>query len=60
MYWYYFTIHPRHPHLVEEIHHQCCKIIQFVIDLGFVYFATYTYFSARYFPWLPTAGHLRG
>lgn len=36
------------------------QIIQFVIDLGFVYFASYTYFSARYFPWLPTYGICAG
>lgn len=36
------------------------QIIQFVIDLGFIYFASYTYFSASYFPWLPTAGVCAG
>ena len=36
------------------------QIAQFVIDLGFVYFASYTYFSAQYFPWLPTKGICAG
>ena len=36
------------------------QIAQFVIDLGFVYFASYTYFSSQYFPWLPTAGMCAG
>ncbi|EMC93917.1 hypothetical protein BAUCODRAFT_214158 [Baudoinia panamericana UAMH 10762] len=36
------------------------QIVQFVIDLGFIYFASYTYFSASYFPWLLTAGICAG
>ena len=36
------------------------QIIQFVIDLGFVYFASYTYFSSTYFPWAPNVGPCAG
>jgi fatty acid elongase 3 len=36
------------------------QIIQFVIDLGFVYFASYTYFSNSYFPWAPNMGTCAG
>jgi len=36
------------------------QIIQFVIDLGFVYFASYTYFSNNYFPWAPNMGTCAG
>lgn len=36
------------------------QIIQFVIDLGFVYFASYTYFTSTYFPHMPSAGSCAG
>lgn len=36
------------------------QIIQFVLDLGFVYFASYTYFANTYFPWVPNAGTCAG
>jgi hypothetical protein len=37
------------------------QIIQFIIDLGFVYFASYTYFARNvYFPWAPNAGICAG
>lgn len=36
------------------------QITQFVIDLGFVYFASYTYFANVYFPWMPNAGRCAG
>lgn len=36
------------------------QIIQFVIDLGFVYFASYTYFTSTYFPFMPNAGTCAG
>jgi len=36
------------------------QIIQFVIDLGFVYFASYTYFSWKYFPYMPNCGSCAG
>ena len=36
------------------------QIAQFVIDLGFVYFASYTYFTSTYFPNMPSAGRCAG
>lgn len=36
------------------------QILQFVIDLGFIYFASYTYFAYTYFKWLPNAGNCAG
>lgn len=36
------------------------QIAQFIIDLGFVYFASYTYFTSVYFPWMPNAGRCAG
>ena len=36
------------------------QIIQFVVDLVFVYFASYTYFTSTYFPNMPNAGNCAG
>lgn len=36
------------------------QITQFIVDLGFVYFASYTYFTSTYFPWMPNAGRCAG
>lgn len=36
------------------------QIIQFIVDLGFVYFASYTYFTNRFWPWLPNHGTCAG
>lgn len=36
------------------------QITQFIVDLGFVYFASYTYFANVYFPWMPNAGRCAG
>lgn len=36
------------------------QILQFVIDLGFVYFASYTYFTSTYYQWMPNAGKCAG
>ncbi|KAJ1988610.1 Fatty acyl-CoA elongase/Polyunsaturated fatty acid specific elongation enzyme [Dimargaris cristalligena] len=36
------------------------QITQFIIDLGFVYFCAYTYFTATYFPHMPNMGSCTG
>lgn len=36
------------------------QITQFVIDLVVVYFASYTYFTSTYYPWMPNAGKCAG
>ena len=36
------------------------QIAQFIIDLFFVYFASYTYFTSTYFPTMPTMGNCAG
>ncbi|CDO71575.1 hypothetical protein BN946_scf184911.g45 [Trametes cinnabarina] len=36
------------------------QIVQFIIDLFIVYFATYSYYAATYFPNLPTYGSCAG
>ncbi|KAF9106951.1 hypothetical protein BGX29_007926 [Mortierella sp. GBA35] len=36
------------------------QIVQFVLDLGFIYFCSYTYFAFTYFPALPNAGKCDG
>ncbi|KAJ1967415.1 Fatty acyl-CoA elongase/Polyunsaturated fatty acid specific elongation enzyme [Dimargaris xerosporica] len=36
------------------------QITQFIIDLGFVYFCTYTYFAATYYPFMPNMGACAG
>ncbi|CAG8642513.1 6704_t:CDS:2 [Cetraspora pellucida] len=36
------------------------QIIQFIIDLFFVYFCSYTYFTSTYWPWVPNFGSCAG
>ena len=36
------------------------QIVQFVIDLFVVYFASWTYFTSTYYPWLPNMGSCAG
>ncbi|KAL8711743.1 MAG: hypothetical protein Q9220_003914 [cf. Caloplaca sp. 1 TL-2023] len=59
MYWYYFQS-ARGVRIWWKEWITRLQIAQFVIDLGFVYFASYTYFSSTYFPHLPTMGRCAG
>ena len=36
------------------------QIVQFIIDLFFVYFCSYTYFTATYWDWMPNFGSCAG
>lgn len=59
MYWYYFQS-ARGIRIWWKKYITMLQIAQFVIDLGFVYFASYTYFSSTYFPWMPNCGKCAG
>ncbi|KAK8153982.1 GNS1/SUR4 family-domain-containing protein [Phyllosticta citrichinensis] len=59
MYWYYFQS-ARGIRIWWKKYITIMQIIQFVLDLGFVYFASWTYFTSTYWPWLPNAGHCAG
>lgn len=59
MYWYYFQS-ARGIRIWWKQYITIMQIIQFVLDLGFVYFASYTYFTSTYWPWMPNSGKCAG
>ncbi|KAF2754784.1 elongation of fatty acids protein-like protein [Pseudovirgaria hyperparasitica] len=59
MYWYYFQS-ARGIRIWWKKYITIMQITQFVLDLGFVYFASYTYFSSTYWPNMPSYGKCAG
>ncbi|KAJ5992184.1 hypothetical protein N7451_007908 [Penicillium sp. IBT 35674x] len=59
MYWYYFQS-ARGVRIWWKKYITMLQILQFVIDVGFIYFASYSYFSSTYFPWAPSVGSCAG
>ena len=59
MYWYYFQA-ARGVRIWWKKYITMLQIAQFIIDLVFVYFASYTYFTSTYFPNMPNMGNCAG
>jgi fatty acid elongase 3 len=59
MYWYYFQS-ARGIRIWWKKYITIMQITQFVLDLGFVYFASWTYFTSTYWNWLPNMGQCAG
>jgi fatty acid elongase 3 len=59
MYWYYFQS-ARGIRIWWKKYITVGQITQFVLDLGFIYFASYTYFASTYWPHLPSMGKCAG
>jgi GNS1/SUR4 family len=59
MYWYYFQA-ARGIKIWWKEWITRLQITQFVLDLGFIYFASYNYFASKYFPGLPRYGSCAG
>jgi len=59
MYYYYFLASCG-VRVWWKRHLTTMQIVQFVLDLGFVYYCTYTYTASTYYPWLPNHGSCTG
>ncbi|PCH33644.1 fatty acid elongase [Wolfiporia cocos MD-104 SS10] len=59
MYYYYYAT-AGGAKIWWKKHLTTMQIVQFVIDLFVVYFATYSYYAANYWPTLPTLGSCAG
>ncbi|KAK8061444.1 hypothetical protein PG994_007810 [Apiospora phragmitis] len=59
MYWYYFQS-ARGVKVWWKEWITRLQIAQFVIDLGFIYFACWDYYASEYAPWLPHVGRCAG
>ncbi|KAL2416251.1 Elongation of fatty acids protein 2 [Exophiala dermatitidis] len=55
MYWYYYQV-ARGNKCWWKQYITMFQISQFVLDLGFIYYACYNYYASTYAPWLPHRG----